>query len=112
ALREGQGRHRGVVVVNEAMAATGLEAMHGLGVRGVRCNLVSPVGNSPLAVARFAPALRDIGWHVQWYAPPARLPEIAAFPERHRLTCVIDHLAGLAASPAADAAAWAALRRV
>jgi len=112
ALRAGQGRHRGVVVVDESIDDGELQAMHELGVRGVRCNLVSPVGNSPAALARLAPRLRERGWHAQWYAQPAQLAEIAAFQERHRLVCVLDHLAGLRAAMAADAAAWAALRQL
>jgi predicted TIM-barrel fold metal-dependent hydrolase len=112
ALREGQGRHRGVVVIDDATDAAALEALHRLGVRGVRCNLVSPVGNSAAAAVRMGPTLRTLGWHVQWYARPQTLPEIAAFQARHRLTCVLDHLAGFTPAHTADTAAWAALRSV
>jgi predicted TIM-barrel fold metal-dependent hydrolase len=111
-LRETQGRHRGVVVVDESIADGALQHMDAIGVRGVRCNLVSPVGNSPAALARLAPRLRALGWHVQWYARPSQLHEIAAFQERHRLTCVLDHLAGLGPRHHADTVAWSGLRRV
>jgi predicted TIM-barrel fold metal-dependent hydrolase len=112
ALRETKGRHRGVVVIDESVCPAGLQAMHELGVRGVRCNLVSPVGNSPGAVVRLAPQLKELGWHVQWYAPPALLAEIAAFQSRHGLPCVIDHLAGLEPSLIADEGVWQSLRRI
>ncbi|MGM9490407.1 amidohydrolase family protein [Ideonella sp. YS5] len=112
ALRETGGRHRGVVVIDESIEPASLQAMHELGVRGVRCNLVSPVGNSPGAVVRLAPHMKELGWHVQWYAPPAMLAEIAAFQARHGLTCVIDHLAGLTPSLAADEGVWHSLRLV
>ena len=111
ALREGRGLHRGVVVVDDSISGASLAAMHRLGVRGVRCNLVSPVGNSPAGLARIAPFLRDMGWHVEWYAPAEHLADIAEFQEKHRLPCVIDHLAGLNSVAAADAAE-VALRRI
>ena len=48
------GRHRGVAVVDEDVSDAELDAMHAHGVRGVRFNLVSPVGESATRVARCA----------------------------------------------------------
>ena len=45
ALAREPGRHRAVVVVDTDIADSELHTMHALGVRGVRFNLVSPVGN-------------------------------------------------------------------
>lgn len=112
ALKQGQGRHRGVVVVDDTVPSTELQAMADLGVRGVRCNRVSPVGNSPADLQRLAPRLRDFGWHVQWYVQAGQLGEVAAFQQQHRLTCVLDHLAGLNPTVPGDAEAWDALRRI
>ncbi len=39
--------HRGVAVVDPSIADAQLGRMHALGVRGIRFNLVSPVGNGP-----------------------------------------------------------------
>jgi predicted TIM-barrel fold metal-dependent hydrolase len=112
ALRESGGRHRGVVVIDESVESAALQSMHEFGVRGVRCNLVSPVGNSPDAVVRLAPQLKELGWHVQWYAPPAMLDDIAQFQDRHRVPCVIDHLAGLAPPLDANEGLWHSMRRI
>jgi predicted TIM-barrel fold metal-dependent hydrolase len=111
-LAAAHGRHRAVVVVDESIGDGALQAMDRLGVRGVRCNLVSPVGNSPAVLTRLAPRLGELGWHVQWYAQPSQLADIAAFQERHRLTCVLDHLAGFGPRLDADTHTWAALRRI
>jgi predicted TIM-barrel fold metal-dependent hydrolase len=111
-LQRGQGLHRGVVVVDESIGDDTLRSMDMLGVRGVRCNLVSPVGNSPAALARLAPRLRALGWHVQWYAQPSQLPDIAAFQERHGVTCVLDHVAGFGPACVDANATWAVLRRI
>jgi predicted TIM-barrel fold metal-dependent hydrolase len=111
------GRHRGVVVVDDDVTDGELDAMHAAGVRGVRLNCVSPVGEGSQAAARFAalaPRLRARGWHLQWYAHAHRLPEIAALHQGSGVTCVLDHLAGLQlgidAETAAHEDAWAALQ--
>jgi predicted TIM-barrel fold metal-dependent hydrolase len=112
ALATSAGRHRGVVVIDGALDAPALRRMHTLGVRGVRCNLVSPVGNPAADLALLAPQLRELGWHVQWYAQPSNLAGIAALHAQHRLTCVLDHLAGFGLPATANPAEWAALRRI
>jgi predicted TIM-barrel fold metal-dependent hydrolase len=112
ALRAHPGRHRAVAVVDVAVSDAELTGMHLMGVRGVRFNLVSPVGNNSNTAtdfARLAPRLQALGWHVQWYARPDDLPAIAALHQRWGVPAVLDHLAGLHANLAADAAAWQAL---
>ena len=113
ALRQQPGRHRGVVVVDADVSDGVLDEMHALGVRGIRFNLVSPVGNAGDEARNFAalaPRLRARGWHVQWYAGPGDLAQIARLHEAGGLVCVLDHLAGMhAALPATDPA-WAVLQ--
>jgi len=70
-LRSG-GRHRGVVVLGRDTTEAQIDLLHDAGVRGVRFNLVSPVGNGDDALEVLAPGLQRRGWHVQWYAQPAR----------------------------------------
>ncbi len=120
ALRSSCGRHRGVVVLEPSVQDTAFEDMHALGVRGIRFNLVSPVGPAGKGgtedIARsfrlLAPRLRALGWHVQWYAHPEDLPFIAGL---HRsevasgVPAVLDHLAGLHANISANHPAWQAL---
>ena len=117
ALRSSHGRHRGVVVVDASVSDDDLQAMHALGVRGVRFNRVSPVGSGSGADAAatlhaLAPRLRALGWHVQWYARPQDLPDIAAL-HAGRAACgvaaVLDHLAGMHAALEPHDPAWRAL---
>lgn len=115
ALRAGQGRHRGVVVLAPDADDVALAAMHTLGVRGVRFNLVSPVGNGLDTLNSFhalAPRLRALGWHVQWYARPEDLPTIAALHATSPVPAVLDHLAGMHAELPPDHAAWQALAQL
>lgn len=117
ALKSARGRHRGVVVVAPSIGDAALQAMHALGVRGVRFNLVSPVGeggaeHTAAAFEALAPRLRALGWHVQWYPRPQDLPVIAALHARHAaagVPAVLDHLAGMHAGLSPDDAAWRAL---
>jgi predicted TIM-barrel fold metal-dependent hydrolase len=111
ALAGSGARHRGVVVLDTSVTPDELARMHALGVRGVRFNLVSPVGNAAapaVTLARLAPQLRQRGWFVQWYVRHAQLPELVALQASCGLVFVLDHLAGLAAGLADDAPAWAA----
>ena len=112
ALAREPGRHRGVAVVDTTVTDAELDQMHALGVRGVRFNLVSPVGNGPAALPALAPRLKARGWHVQWYAGADQLAEIADLHQGSGLTAVLDHLAGLHAGIGTTDPAWAALQRL
>lgn len=106
------GRHCGVVVVGDDIADAELDAMHAHGVRGIRFNLVSPVGESRVPARQFgglAPRLLERGWHVQWYARHTDLKAIAALHRDSGLACVLDHLAGFDAHLAADGPSWRAI---
>ena len=113
ALRAGGGRHCGIAVLDAAVTDAELDALHHAGVRGLRFNLVSPVGQAgePGAELRaLAPRLRERGWHVQWYVQAHQLQALVPWQAATGLTFVLDHLAGLHAQLDHDAAAWAAAR--
>ena len=114
ALRAEPGRHRGVAVVAADVSDTELDTLHEAGVRGVRINRVSPVGErgdpAPLLRA-LAPRLRTRGWHVQWYVQADELPQLPGLQREAGLPFVLDHLAGMGLAVADDdAAAWPALQ--
>ena len=94
----GPARARGVAVLDAATTEGDLEAMHALGVRGVRVNLEIDHASDAVAAttqlrettARVAP----LGWHVQVYA---NLPLLAACQSVLRalpVPVVLDHYAG------------------
>jgi predicted TIM-barrel fold metal-dependent hydrolase len=112
ALRASPQRHRGIVVADASVNDDDLDAMHDAGVRGIRINLVSPVGereDTAGMLNRLSPALRRLGWHVQWYADASRLRMIASLQSQTGLEFVLDHLAGMHAGAHEDTRAWAAL---
>ncbi len=111
ALAVQPGRHRGVVVLGPSIGDAELDEMHALGVRGVRFNLVSPVGEGgdpSHRLAALAPQLRRLGWHVQWYTRVEQLPQVAAWHLGSGLTCVLDHLAGFTPGVLPEHPAWQA----
>jgi predicted TIM-barrel fold metal-dependent hydrolase len=111
ALAQGQGRHRGVAVVEPDITDQELDRLHAAGVRGVRFNLVSPAGHSGdpgIDLMVLAPRLRERGWHVQWYAPVDMLAQLVRWQSGCGMTFVLDHLAGLHAGLRDDTPAWAA----
>ena len=99
------GRHRGVVVLQGDEPDAELDRMAAAGVRGVRLNRVSPIGQAQPAVAglaHLAPRLRERGWFVQWYCTPEHWAQVAALSARYRLLPVLDHLAGITTALWAD----------
>jgi predicted TIM-barrel fold metal-dependent hydrolase len=109
ALALAPGCHRGVAVVADEVSDAELDAMHAAGVRGVRLNLVSPVGEVVRPAQRFAalaPRLQRRGWHLQWYTNAEQLPLVAELHRDSDVTCVLDHLAGFGALVANDHPAW------
>lgn len=114
-LSAGHRLHRGVVVLDDTVDEQAMQAMHELGVRGVRFNLVSPVGNGPGALLTFkklAPRLQLFGWHVQWYAEAADLHTIASLHEGSGVPAVLDHLAGMGAHIDEKHPAWMTLEKL
>lgn len=115
ALQEQPGRHRGVVVVDPFIGLGQFDEMHEAGVRGIRFNLVSPVGEkSDVATTLecLAPALHRLGWHVQWYVDTTALPQLVELQRRTGLSFVLDHLAGMHPGVHNDAQAWEALEQL
>jgi predicted TIM-barrel fold metal-dependent hydrolase len=112
ALAQSAGRHRGIVVVDAPPDDATLAAWHALGVRGIRCNLVSPVSAPPVDWAAWAPRLRELGWHVQWYAHAHQLQQVVDWQRLHCLPCVLDHVGGMSIRDVQDAVAWANLQRL
>lgn len=106
------GRHRAVLVADASLVHADLRRLHAQGVRGVRFNLVSPVGNGAQDFSLLAPSLRAMGWHAQWYVQPKDLPEVVRAHAGSGVTCVLDHLAGFHADLANDDVAWSWLGRL
>ena len=108
----GTERFRMVAVVEPDVADAELRRLHAAGVRGVRFNLTQP---GPLALGDLEPMARrlaELGWHCQLNMRPDQV--VAAERMLLRLPCriVFDHLGRIRDPEAADADAFAAIRRL
>ena len=92
ALDRSGGRLRGIAVPSPEATTQDLEAMHERGVRGVRCNLINPGGLSPAAVTAWKPALRAMGWHVEFHIAIGQLAGWNELIESFDIPVVVDHM--------------------
>jgi predicted TIM-barrel fold metal-dependent hydrolase len=108
-------RGRGVAVVSTEIPAKELEAMHAVGVRGVRLNLVTLASRHPgdrgETITAYERVLAPLGWHLQIFARAATLAELEPRIARCGVNVVLDHM-GLpdAAAGIGDARFQAVLR--
>jgi len=97
ALTRHPGRFRGVAVVTADVDDATLDALHAVGVCGVRANLLNPAGISLADAIALAPRLARRGWHLQLQI------DVSAFDafdrlQRLPLPLVIDHCGYLPAA--------------
>lgn len=94
ALRQSQGKARGVATVKRSVSDTELQAMHEAGVRGVRFNFVKRlVDFTPKdELLEIATRIKPLGWHVVIYFEAVDLPELWDFFTALPTTVVVDHM--------------------
>jgi predicted TIM-barrel fold metal-dependent hydrolase len=94
-LRLMQGKWRAVVVVEDSITDKELEAMHALGVRGIRFNVVDVAtekGVLPMHLVRgLAQRIAPLGWHVQFLMHVDDYPDLEKRFEGFPTEYVIDH---------------------
>ena len=103
ALRHAGGVHRGVAVLAPDVTEAALADMHAAGVRGVRFNLVSPVGNDLADVDGIIARVRPLGWHAQFFLRPMQYGWVRERQPRWGVTVVLDHIGGMHADYPAQA---------
>lgn len=97
-LGEGVATMRAVVVIDENCDAATLRAMHQVGVRGIRLNLMSPrIADTEAArtlLQRAAVQVAPLGWHVQIYCDGEILSVVAPALRDLAVPVVFDHMGG------------------
>ena len=106
----GLARSRGIAVVDPAIGAAELEAMHEGGIRGVRVNLVTAGGPPVEHLAQLAAKIAPLGWHTQVYVDGARLAALAPVLQKLPTEVVVDHMGQIPSAWGLDHPAVAALR--
>ena len=94
-LKTMNGKWRAVVVVEDSITDNELEAMHALGVRGIRFNVVDVAtekGVLPMhRVRRMAERIASLGWHVQFLMHVDEYPDLEKMFDGFPTDIVIDH---------------------
>ncbi|HVR49269.1 MAG TPA: amidohydrolase family protein [Pseudorhodoferax sp.] len=102
----GPARARGVAVLGAGTTEADLDAMHQLGVRGVRVNLeidrASDVADATAQLRETAARVAPLGWHVQVYANLPLLAACQAVLRALPVPVVLDHYAGAHAAGGVD----------
>jgi predicted TIM-barrel fold metal-dependent hydrolase len=115
ALRALGPRGRGVAVVDADVADAELDAMHALGVRAVRLNLVSlksRYSDPARLIGAFASRLQPRGWHLQVFGESELIAALEPALARSPVDVVIDHMGLPEAGHGLDQPGFAALRRL
>ena len=101
-LKAMHGNWRAVVVVEDSITDKELEAMHALGVRGIRFNVVDVAtekGVLPMKnVRRMAERIAPLGWHVQFLMHVDDYPDLEKMFDGFPTDIVVDHFGYMKAS--------------
>ncbi|WP_295531631.1 amidohydrolase family protein [uncultured Pseudacidovorax sp.] len=115
ALAQMGGAARGVAVVEAGVDAAELQRLHGLGVRGLRVNFVTPQSwgtTTPDMLATLAAKVAPLGWHIQVFVHPEQLLAMAALLRSLPVPLVVDHMARLDPAQGASGDAFDLLCRL
>lgn len=91
ALRQMGDSARGIVVINDTISDSELEAMHVLGVRGIRFNIANGGAKDRDAMMRLAQRVQPLGWHVQFWMSATDTVELEPFLSELPTPIVFDH---------------------
>jgi len=113
ALQElGPQRTRMVAVVDTSVTDEELRRMHGLGVRGIRFNLVQAGATTPDMVETLSGRVHALGWHCQFHMLGDQIADAAAMFERLPSRIVFDHLGRIPVEPGVNHPAYGVIRRL
>ncbi|GAA3548114.1 amidohydrolase family protein [Zobellella aerophila] len=91
-LSKGGGDVRGVVVIDPDTPDAELQAMHELGVRGVRINLLFKSGVEVSDVRKLAARIAPLGWHLQMLIDVSEFSDLYQSLGSLPVELVIDHM--------------------
>lgn len=84
---------RGIAVLDDGVSDAELEALDGLGVRGVRLNLLFQGADVSFAeAARLAERIAPFGWHLQFLIDITAFDDFAGRLSRLPVDSVVDHI--------------------
>ena len=86
---------RGVAVVDATVTDAELKRLNGLGIRGIRFNLVQAGATTAEMIEPLSRRVNDLGWHIQIHMKGEQIAGIEDLLLRVPSPIVFDHLGGL-----------------
>src|SRR5262245_57958961 len=103
---------RGVAVVDTSVTDDELKRLNGLGIRGIRFNLVQAGATTVDMLDPLSKRVADLGWHVQINLRPEVLVQIEDVLLRASSPLVFDHLAHIPRNVGVEHAAFKTMRKL
>jgi predicted TIM-barrel fold metal-dependent hydrolase len=103
---------RGVAVVDTSVSDAELKRLHGLGVRGIRFNLVQAGATTVEMLEPLSKRVNDLGWHVQIHMKGEQIAKIEELLLRLPAPIVFDHLARVAQPAGVNDPGFATVRKL
>jgi predicted TIM-barrel fold metal-dependent hydrolase len=103
---------RGVAVVNTSVTDDELKRLNGLGVRGIRFNLVQAGATTVEMLEPLSKRVAPLGWHVQIHLKPELLMQIEDTLLRLPSPIVFDHLAHIPPGVGVEHASFKTMRKL
>jgi predicted TIM-barrel fold metal-dependent hydrolase len=103
---------RGVAVVDASVSDAELKRLNGLGIRGIRFNLVQAGATTVEMLEPLSRRVNDLGWHVQINLRPELLVQIEDVLLRASAPLVFDHLAHIPRDVGVEHMAYKTMRKL
>ena len=103
---------RGVAVVDTSVTDAELKRLDGLGIRGIRFNLVQAGATTVEMLEPLSKRVNDLGWHVQIHMKGEQIAKIEDVLLRVSSPIVFDHLARLAQPAGVNDPGFATVRKL
>ena len=103
---------RGVAVVDTSVTDAELKRLHGLGVRGIRFNLVQAGATTVEMLEPLSRRVNELGWHIQINLRPELLVQIEDVLQRAASPLVFDHLAHIPRDVGVEHPAFKTMRKL
>jgi len=111
-LKRHPNKLRGIAVVSPDITDKELEALHQIGIRGLRINVLFGGGVGFSVMERLAGRIKDLGWHMQFLLDARNLPELMPRMIKLPVRGVVDHMGHLPVATGINDKGFLALRRL
>lgn len=103
---------RGVAVVDTTVTDAELKRLDGLGIKGIRFNLVQAGATTPEMLEPLSKRVNELGWHVQIHQLGPRTADMEALLLRLPSPIVFDHVARIPHPDGLNSAAYKTVRKL